>query len=95
MEVEWMSVERTITFQSLAPIDPPPAVEVVAVSEIFRRDSLLGSYVSTDVVPSFEETNRILLEGRGDDGHFIHVWQPTRLTEQEYQELREILLTKR
>ena len=86
-----MSIERTITFQSLAPVDPPPVEEVVAVSEIFRRDSLLGIRIWSGELHSFEETNRILLSGRGYDGHFIHVWQPTQLTEEEYQELREKL----
>ena len=78
-----------IKFQSLAPVGEHPE-EVVPISEIFRRDSLFLGYIWSDRdLPSLEETNRILLRGHGDDGHFPHKWQATQLTEAEYEALRQ------
>jgi len=90
---DFMSAERRITFRRLPP-GGQSAEEVIPVSDLFRRDSLFLSYIWSDRdLPSLEETNRILQQGRGDDGHFVHVWQPVQLTEEEYEELRQQVRT--
>ncbi len=80
-----------IRFRNLAP-GGPSVEEIIPVSEIMRRDSLFLSYLTFDHdLPPLEETNRILLQGRGDDGHFILAWEPVELSKQEYQRIRKQL----
>jgi hypothetical protein len=79
--------ERMIRFRRLPPIGAEPE-EIISVSDLFRREALLLSHIWADHdLPPFEETNRILLSGLGDDGLVAHMWEPLQLSEREYKQL--------
>jgi hypothetical protein len=69
-----------------------PIEETIAVSELLMRDSLFRpSDWTTDGLPRLEEINRFLLSGSGDDGHFVHRWQPLEISSEEYRTIAKVL----
>ena len=79
--------EKMIRFRRLPPVGSAPE-EMIPVSELLRRETLFLSHIWADRdLPPLDETNRILLQGLGDDGHFSHMWEPVQLTEEEHKQL--------
>ena len=83
--------DRTVQLRTF-PGNGAPIDEVVLVSELLMRDSLFrpSDWLATQF-PPLEEINRFLLSGSGDDGHFVHRWQPFEISAEEYRHIAEQL----
>jgi hypothetical protein len=83
---------RFVRYVHLVPGSPQECVKDLL--SFVRFDSYLGTIINHDKeLPEINELNRVLLSGRGDEGHFLLSWQPFQLTDSEYQELGEAVKT--
>ena len=83
--------DRTVQLRTF-PGNDEPIDEVVPVSELMMRDSLFRpSDWAGDHLPALEEINRFLLSGSGDNGHFVHRWQPFEISSEDYRHVAEQL----
>lgn len=78
---------RTVRYQRLVPNSSAEQHEVELLS-LIKTEGYLAMFVNSDKqLPPFEELNRVLASGSGDDGHFVMRWSPFTITEEEYAEL--------
>jgi len=82
---------RLMRYQRLVP-SPSAEQHETGLLSFIKTEAYLATFLNCDKqLPPFEELNRILASGSGDDGHFAMRWIPFSITEQEYVELAKAL----